>query len=126
MRILVVDDDPMAGEMIAAVLEAAGHAVVLAENAIAGSERLDADGGFALVVSDLNMPLVSGIEFCEALRADGNAIPFILLTGDEPETLARGDAGVDACLVKDATLDARLPGVVDALVADRARTGAPR
>lgn len=121
MRILVVDDDPMASEMIAAVLESLGHAVVVVENALDGCALLDAETDFALVVSDMHMPLVSGVEFLEVLRAGGNEIPFILLTGDDPETLVSRIAGVDACLAKDFSLDESLPRVIDGVFAEHAR-----
>lgn len=119
MRILVVDDDPMASEMIAAVMEGLGHEVILADNAIDGVERLADGEDFALVVSDMHMPLVSGIEFCETLRAGGNAIPFILLTGDVPESPWRYAGGVDACVEKDFDLDETLPRAIAAVLADR-------
>lgn len=121
MRILVVDDDPMASEMIAAVLESLGHAVVAVENALDACARLDTETDFALVVSDMHMPLVSGIEFLEVLRAGGNEIPFILLTGDDPATLASRIAGVDACLAKDFSLDESLPRAIDGVFAVDAR-----
>lgn len=121
MRILVVDDDRMASEMIAAVLESLGHSVVVVENALDACERLDADADFTLVVSDMHMPLVSGVEFLEALRAGGNEIPFILLTGDDPETLTSRIAGVDACLAKDFSLDESLPKAIDAILAGHTR-----
>ena len=45
MRILVVDDDPMAGELTGAILEGLGHEVVLAEDGVDALEKLDADEG---------------------------------------------------------------------------------
>lgn len=119
MRILVVDDDLMACEMVTAILESVGHAVVVADNAVEACARLDAETDFELVVSDMNMPLVSGIELLEVLRAGGNRIPFILLTGDEPARL--GEHGVDACLAKDAGLDESLPRAVDRIFAIHTR-----
>jgi CheY-like chemotaxis protein len=108
MRILVVDDDSMAGEMTAAVLEDAGHDVVLAENGIDATEALSEKGPFDLVVSDMNMPLVSGIDLFRNLRDQGEAIPFILLTGDDPGPLLAEEPRLDGCVIKDFTLETSL------------------
>jgi len=112
MRILVVDDDPFAGELTAALLEDAGHEPVIAGNGPDALDKLSADPGIALIVSDLNMPLISGIELFRELRAQGVALPFILLTGDDPEGPRRAEPGLDACLIKDAALEDRLPEAV--------------
>ena len=57
MKILVVDDDAMAAEMVAAVLQELGHSVVLAEHAMQAVECLQAEPEIALIVSDMHMPL---------------------------------------------------------------------
>lgn len=101
MKILVVDDDAMAGEMTGAVLEELGHKVILAEDGMDALAKLDADEGFELIVSDMNMPMVSGIDLFRELREQGNTLPFILLTGDEPEGLLAQEPRLDACLFKD-------------------------
>jgi len=54
MQILVVDDDPLAGEMIAAVLEDQDHQVFQAENAVDALELLNEQPTIELVVSDMN------------------------------------------------------------------------
>ena len=51
MKVLVVDDDALAGEMIAAVLEGMGHEAVLAEDGVDAVGRLNADSSIALVIS---------------------------------------------------------------------------
>jgi len=117
MKILVVDDDPLAAAMIAAVLEDLGHTALLAENAIEAAEQLNADSAIALVISDMHMPMVSGIDLFRELRAQGNTLPFILLTGDSPEGLLAQEPRLDACLVKDGSLDEHLPPVVAQVLA---------
>ena len=101
MKILVVDDDPMAGEMTGAVLEDLGHEVILSEDGLDALAKLDVDDGFELIVSDMNMPIASGIDLFRELRELGNTLPFILLTGDEPEGLLAQEPRLDACLLKD-------------------------
>jgi CheY-like chemotaxis protein len=112
MKILVVDDDAMAGEMTGAVLEGMGHDVVLAEDGVDAAGKLNADGAIEMVISDMNMPMISGIDLFRELREQGNALPFILLTGDEPDGLLAQEPRLDACLTKDFTLEESLPAVV--------------
>lgn len=119
MHILVVDDDPLAGEMIAAVLESEGHKVVQAADAVAGMEQLNEHQGIELIISDMNMPLVSGVEFFQELRAQGLELPFILLTGDDPEGARAREPRIDACIVKDFSLDESLPAVLARVMAAR-------
>jgi len=108
MRILVVDDDPLAGAMTRAVLEDGGHEVVSAENGIEACGVLDSDLAVALVVSDMNMPLMTGLELFQTLREQGMGIPFILLSGDDPGPLQALEPRLDGCLLKDAELDITL------------------
>ncbi|OAN53966.1 response regulator [Paramagnetospirillum marisnigri] len=122
MRILVVDDDAMAGEMTGAVLEDAGHDVVMVENGIDATEALSERGPFDLVVSDMNMPLVSGIDLFRNLRDQGEGIPFILLTGDEPGPLLAEEPRLDGCLTKDFTLETSLMEAIAAALAKHGKT----
>jgi CheY-like chemotaxis protein len=101
MRILVIDDDAMAGEMTGAVLEGLGHEVILAEDGMDAVVKLNADDGIEMIISDMNMPMISGIDLFRELREQGNTLPFILLTGDEPEGLLAQEPRLDACLLKD-------------------------
>ncbi len=117
MRILVVDDDPLAGEMTAAILESVGHDPVVAEDAVDAMTKLAAESDIALILSDLNMPLINGIELFRELRAQGSTRPFILLTGDEPEGPLRLEPALDACLMKDFSLEESLPEVLAAVAA---------
>lgn len=112
MHILVVDDDLLAAELTGMVLEEAGHSTVLAENAMDASAQLDSDPGIELVISDLNMPLVSGLEFLRELRSQGVTLPFILLSGDDAESLRDSEPGLTDCLLKDELLGENLPEAV--------------
>jgi CheY-like chemotaxis protein len=117
MRILVVDDDSMAGEMTGAVLEELGHEVILSEDGVDAAIKLNADGGIEMVISDMNMPMVSGIDLFRELREQGSALPFILLTGDEPAGLLVQEPRLDACLLKDFSLEETLPQVMAEVLA---------
>lgn len=116
MRVLVVDDDPLVGEMVAGALEFAGHEVELVEGPQQALDILAADGGFAGVISDMTMPGLSGLELLRELRGRGCGLPFILLSGEDPESLrARGGADVAACLGKDSAMLKALPEIVERL-----------
>ncbi len=115
MRILVVDDDPLAGAMTSAVLEEDGHDVVFVENGIEATEVVSDDGQLELIVSDMNMPLVSGIDLFQTLREQGCTLPFILLTGDDPAPLLAEEPKLDGCLMKDAMLEENLPAMIKKL-----------
>ncbi|CAK0755490.1 Response regulator [uncultured Gammaproteobacteria bacterium] len=117
MRILVVDDDSLAAEMTAMVLEAVGHEPEIAENGIEAMEKLAADNGFEVIVSDQNMPLLTGIELFRDLRRQGVTLPFILLTGDDPAGPRTLEPALDACLMKDFTLEESLPNTLAAVCA---------
>ncbi len=112
MLILIVDDDPLAGEMAAAVLEDAGHDCLLAENGVEALERLAGTDPIELIVSDMNMPLVSGLDLFRELRDQGDETPFVLLTGDDPEPLRLQAPGLAGVLIKDASLEEALPALV--------------
>jgi len=109
MHILVVDDDPMAAELTAAILEEAGYDVITAEHGAEALECLNGNESIAAVISDMNMPLISGIDLFRAMRDEGFIRPFILLTGDDPGPLLLEERGLTACLTKDHHLETSLP-----------------
>lgn len=119
MQILVVDDDQLAGEMITAVLEDLGHQVFQAENALHAMELLNQYPVIELIVSDLNMPLMSGIELFRELNEQGLKLPFILLSGDAPEALRAEEPGLDACVMKDFSMEESLPAAIETVMAAR-------
>src|ERR1700736_5041155 len=96
MRILIVDDDPMALEMLRHALRKAGHEVECAPNGLQALELLQR-GTCRLVISDWTMPEMDGVELCRRIRASdtGGYVYVILLTArngsaDTVEGLAAG------------------------------------
>jgi CheY-like chemotaxis protein len=81
-RVLVVDDDNAVRGVLQLILRRAGYDVKVAGN---GLEALDVmrSGGADLVLLDIEMPGMNGLEFCEQLRADPvwRKIPVIMMTG---------------------------------------------
>ncbi|MFD2112752.1 response regulator [Thiorhodococcus fuscus] len=112
MHILVVDDDPLAGEMTVAVLEDAGHECRLVEQGLEALEVLSGTATFDLVVADMHMPLMNGLELFDEMRGQGLTMPFVLLTGDDPQPLAAQQPGLLACLMKDSSMETDLPRVI--------------
>ena len=101
MRVLVVDDDRAVRDSLRRSLEFNEFEVVTAAD---GAEALAGIGGIApdVVVMDVMMPRLDGIETTRALRATGNDVPILVLTardavGDRVEGL---DAGADDYLTK--------------------------
>lgn len=88
-RVLVVDDDPGAILMARGVLKKGGYEVDEAGDGVEALERLDSDRGIRLVVADLNMPNLDGLELIWKIRAkqDWARIPVIVVTGETDEVL---------------------------------------
>ncbi|MFK7160774.1 response regulator [Marinospirillum sp. MEB164] len=112
MHILVVDDDALAAEMLVAILEDQEHQVVQASDALAALEALQQQPSIELIISDLQMPLMNGIELFRELRDQGSTRPFILLSGDDPEALKAQEPALSACLIKDFALETSLPQIL--------------
>jgi len=106
MRILVVDDEAAVREAIDRALRLEGYRTQLAAD---GREALDALATAPpdLVVLDVLMPDIDGLEVCRRLRAAGDRTPVLLLTArDAVADRVRGlDAGADDYLVKPFALE---------------------
>ncbi len=81
LRVLVVDDDPQVLRAHGAALSRHGASVETASNGAAAIERLK-QAAFDVIVSDISMPEMNGIEFLKAVRARDLDVPVILATGD--------------------------------------------
>ncbi|HEX4369147.1 MAG TPA: response regulator [Rhodopila sp.] len=80
--ILVVDDEHLLAMLLADTLTDEGHEVVMASNGRAALERIR-ERRPAVVITDFMMPIMTGLEFAEAVHADAEIadIPIILLSG---------------------------------------------
>lgn len=99
-RILVVDDDPMVASTIQRVLRPEGYDVDVALGGLAALSRIQ-ERRPDLVVLDVMMPGVDGLEVCRRLRAQDN-LPILLLTarGGTADRVRGLDTGADDYLVK--------------------------
>ena len=79
-RILVADDDAVIREGLRRILTAEGYDVETVSNGRAALERLD-EKSFKLLVTDLKMPGMSGLEVLQSLRACQPELPVVLITG---------------------------------------------
>jgi CheY-like chemotaxis protein len=78
-RILLVDDDIAARELLARTLVGDGHAVTTADNGADAMARLSE--GFDLVVTDIQMPEVDGVQLAERVQAAEPSTKIILMSG---------------------------------------------
>src|SRR5580658_10097208 len=78
--ILVVDDDQAIARALRRILEAAGYEVTVANSGAAAAEAI-AQRAFDVVVSDIQMPGMTGVDLLRAIRANDLDVPVILMTG---------------------------------------------
>ncbi len=118
-RILVVEDDQMSRETMTDVLSHAGYDVVAAAD---GYEALSiaAHGSPDLVLSDLQMPGIDGVELTKRLHAFAGGVPVVLTTGlkeTQDVITAAQSYGAVACLPKPMNVDDLLWTIDRALAA---------
>ncbi|MGN6063286.1 sigma-54-dependent transcriptional regulator [Brevundimonas diminuta] len=115
--VLVVDDDPTQRRLIQAVLDREGYAVVHAESGGEAIDRLTKGGGADVVLLDLVMPGLSGMEALAEMRTAGVTTPVIVLTANGGiETVVKAmQAGAQDFFVKPVGPDRLLVGVRNAL-----------
>jgi len=112
MRILLVEDDELLGAGVRDALERARHAVDWLRDGRQALAALRA-GAFDLVILDLGLPGMDGLEVLRNLRAGGGATPVLVLTARDaaPQRVAGLDAGADDYLVKPFDVDELLARV---------------
>jgi CheY-like chemotaxis protein len=95
-KILVVDDEPDEGFLVGRALRKQGHAVTVAENGAAGLRAVQEEAP-DLVVTDIMMPVMGGVEFIRRLRADLATAHILILAASGDVHLA---GAADAVLLK--------------------------
>ena len=116
VTILVVDDDEFTAELTGMILEMAGYETVIAEGGMDALEKIAENSAIRLVVSDMNMPLIDGIQLFSELREQGFRQPFVLITGEDAAPLRMAHPDIDAVLTKDEQLQETLPETVGSLL----------
>jgi DNA-binding response OmpR family regulator len=122
MHILVVEDDQRLARLLKRVFNEERHTVDLAHSGESGLD-LALSGGYDLVILDLMLPDLDGVQVCRRLRAERVATPVLMLTarGAVEDRVAGLDAGADDYLVKPFAME-ELLARVNALLRRRDRT----
>lgn len=102
--VLVVDDSPTVRQLVSLALKQAGFGVVEAVDGQDGVTRLKADASISLVISDINMPKLNGIDMLAEIRksAVNPNVPVVMLTTEgHASLLARAkELGAKGWLMK--------------------------
>jgi two-component system OmpR family response regulator/two-component system response regulator QseB len=106
MRLLLVEDDPHLGDGLMVGLRQDGHAVDWVKDGVAADLALKTES-YDLLVLDLGLPRMTGMEVLSRLRARGQTLPVLILTARDTTTdkIAGLDGGADDYLVKPIDLD---------------------
>jgi two-component system chemotaxis sensor kinase CheA len=104
LKVLVVDDQLTVRELERSILETAGYSVVTAEDGRVALDVLQRDAEVALVLTDIEMPNVTGLELLAAIRAapERPSLPVVVVTsrGDAEDRRLGAEAGADAYVLK--------------------------
>jgi two-component system chemotaxis response regulator CheY len=103
-KVLVVDDSPTVRQQVGVALRAAGFEVVEASDGADGIAKLSADAQIGMVILDVNMPRMNGLDMLEAVKASGNNpnLPIVMLTSEGQQSLIERakKAGAKGWIVK--------------------------
>ena len=101
MRILLVEDEQDAARMLAKGLREQSYAVDVAENGLDGLEKAEINS-YDLLILDVMLPGIDGMEVCRRLRRQGSRVPILLLTARDGvhDRISGLDCGADDYLTK--------------------------
>jgi two-component system phosphate regulon response regulator PhoB len=107
-RILVVEDEDLIREMLVLALEAEGYALETAADGrtalalLKSAEPTFGDLPFDLVILDLMLPQINGLDICRLLRHQGNTVPILMLSakGSETDRVLGLEVGADDYITK--------------------------
>ena len=102
-KILVVDDDPFVREMLADILQSDGYQTDTAGDGKEALGVIEKGNGLGLILSDMNMPGMDGLELIREVRRRGLDTPIIILTGNNEISVAieAMNSGANDYLIKD-------------------------
>jgi len=115
-RVLLIEDDEDNRELMGEVLQDAGYEVVLVASGAEGLRTL-AEQSIDVIVTDLGMPGMGGLEVAQAAKEIAPSVPVVVITGfaDREDIKRARGREIDAVLVKPVDPDA-LTSVVDQMV----------
>lgn len=117
--ILVVDDSSMARSQLRVMLQKQGYQVIEASDGVEALAQLESSPDAAMIVIDVHMPNMNGLELLESLNAQGVIKPVIFVTAEaDPKAIRRAkDLGARAWLVKPVRPDVLKAAIAKTLVA---------
>ena len=90
LTILYIEDDQITQNKLKNILERYFNKIILASNGEDAFEKIKTESKIDLIISDINMPKMDGLEFLEELRKSNPKIPFIFVTArDEPDKMLK-------------------------------------
>jgi two-component system cell cycle sensor histidine kinase/response regulator CckA len=113
-KVLLVEDEELVRQLLARVLTDAGFIVEEAANgaaALQAARRLD--GALSVIITDINMPVMDGLEFARVLRVTDAKVPFLFITACMDPAVLNGIRPPAQLLTKPFTPDAFLEAVVE-------------
>ena len=101
MKVLIVDDSSTVRQQVRLALTGAGFDVIEACDGEEGFQKVESASP-AVVICDVNMPRMNGIEMVEKIKASGRSVPIVMLTTEgQPELIQRARAaGAKGWIVK--------------------------
>jgi DNA-binding response OmpR family regulator len=101
MNILIIEDDQRIAELIQRGLEEQGFSTALAYDGLSG-KKLALQNNYDLIITDIILPKINGLDLCKQIRESKPDIPIIMLTalGTTDDKVEGFDAGADDYLVK--------------------------
>jgi DNA-binding response OmpR family regulator len=101
MKILVIEDEPKVASFIKQGLEEQSKDVTICYDGFFG-KKLASENYYDVIIMDLMIPYLNGLDLCKSLRADGLKTPILMLTalGTTDDKVIGLDAGADDYLVK--------------------------
>lgn len=115
LNVLVIDDQPVARDMVRAILRSAGFSGILVAEDASQAEVLIRQKHIDLIICDWNMPGMTGLDFLQMVRSisEYRSTPFIMLTAEASRESVESaiSSGVSDYLVKPFTADTLLAKV---------------
>ncbi|MCP4146745.1 MAG: response regulator [bacterium] len=108
--ILVVDDENLARTIMTEILQEEQHSVIPAKNGLDALEQLEKNPTIDMIVSDMNMPGMNGLELIKELKKRERDVPVIILTSNDQISIAVEalKSGASDYLLKDENIDRTL------------------
>jgi two-component system chemotaxis response regulator CheY len=112
-KVLIVDDSETIRMEVSRALRAAGFAVIEASDGIEGLERVSEHKDLSMVILDVNMPRLNGLDMLERMRGTTTVPALVLTTEAQQSMIARAkSAGAKGWVVKPVKMDLLVSAVV--------------